>query len=151
MNSASDEPLTAELVRSATFAPARLGRRGLDEAQVHAFCDWVSEGVGRLLDDNSALQAEVIRLRERLLEGRGRPAIQPEDVHVQAVHALSRAQRTADRYVADAQEFSRELAAEGRLRRDEIVREARARASVILAEAHANAARAAGLAGDPAR
>jgi DivIVA domain-containing protein len=140
MNSANDERLTPEQVRSATFTPARLGRRGLDEAQVRAFCEWVSEGVGRLLNDNSALQAEIGRLRGRLLDGRGRLGIEPEDVHVQAVHALSKAQQTADRYVADAQEFSRELAAEGRLRRDEILREARVRASVILGEAHANAA-----------
>jgi DivIVA domain-containing protein len=140
MNSANDEPLTAELVRSVTFTAARLGRRGLDEAQVRVFCDRVSAEVGQLLSDNSALKAEISRLRERLLGSWGRPDIAPEDVHVQAVNVLSKAQQTADRYVADAQEFSRELAAEGRLRRDEIVREARVRASVILQEAHANAA-----------
>jgi DivIVA domain-containing protein len=140
MNSANDKPLTPAQVRSATFTPARLGRRGLDEEQVRAFCDRVSAGVGQLLNDNSALKAEIIRLRERLLDGWGRPGIAPEDVHVQAVSVLSKAQQTADRYVADAQEFSRELAAEGRLRRDEIVREARVRASVILEEARANAA-----------
>jgi DivIVA domain-containing protein len=140
MSSVNDEPLTPELVRSVTFTPARLGRRGLDEAQVRAFRDWVSAGIGRLLSDNSALQAEVTRLRGRLLDGRAGLDVQPQDVHVQAVHALTKAQQTADRYVADAQEFSRELAAEGRLRRDEILREARVRASVILQEARANAA-----------
>lgn len=61
---------------------------------------------------------------------------------------LSQAQQTADRSVADAQEYSRELAEEGRLRRDEILREAKMRASMILEEAHANAGKAADAAGD---
>jgi hypothetical protein len=36
MTSVNTEPLTPDFVRSATFTPARLGRRGLDEAHVHA-------------------------------------------------------------------------------------------------------------------
>src|ERR1700733_13304146 len=92
---------TPESVRSAAFTPSRLGRRGLDEAEVRAFCEWVSGGLGRLLNDNSMLQAEVQRLRERLLRGNGKGA-PPADENVQAVHLLSRAQQTADRVVADA-------------------------------------------------
>src|ERR1700728_2021161 len=100
---------TPESVRSAAFTPSRLGRRGLDEAEVRAFCEWVSDGLGRLFNDNNMLQAEIARLRRRLLGGGGSGA-QPEDAHVQAVNLLSRAQQTADRYVADAQEYSCELA-----------------------------------------
>jgi DivIVA domain-containing protein len=142
MTHADDELLTPERVRSAAFTPTRLGRRGLDEAEVRAFCEWVSGGLRRLLSDNDMLQAEILRLRERLLGGNG-SGVRPEDAHVQAVHLLSRAQQTADRYVADAQKYSRELAVDARMRRDEIVREAKVRASMILEGAHSSATEAA--------
>jgi cell division septum initiation protein DivIVA len=142
MTHADSELVTPERVRSAAFTPTRLGRRGLDEAEVRSFCEWVSDGLGRLLNDNSMLQAEILRLRQRLLGGSGQGA-KPEDVHIQAVHLLSKAQQTADRYVADAQQYSRELAVDAHLRRDEIVREAKVRASMILEEAHTSASEAA--------
>jgi cell division septum initiation protein DivIVA len=136
MTQADTELATPERVRSAMFSSARLGRRGLDEAEVRSFCEWVSDGLGRLLNDNGMLQAEIVRLRERLLDGTQKSGIQPEDAHVQAVHVLSKAQQTADRHVADAQEYSRDLADDARMRRDEIIREAKMRASMILEDAH---------------
>jgi len=45
--------------------------------------------------------------------------------------------------VADAQEYSREVAQDARMRHDEILREAKVRASMILEEAHASATQAA--------
>ena len=147
MTRANSELLTPERVRSATFTPSRLGRRGPDEAEVRAFCQWVAEGLGHLLNDNAALHEEVLRLRERLLDGgRSKSGVQPEDAHVQAVYVLSKAQQTADRYVAEAQEYSRELAEDAHLRRDEILREAKMRASMILDDAHATATQAASAA-----
>ena len=148
MTLAHSELPTPERVRSAAFSPTRLGRRGVDESEVRAFCEWIADGLGLLLNDNNMLQAEIMRLRDRLLEGTGRTGVQPEDAHVQAVQVLSRAQQTADRYVADAQEYSRELAEEARLRRDEILREAKVRASMILEDAHTTATRAADAARD---
>jgi cell division septum initiation protein DivIVA len=143
MTRVSSEPLTPELVRSAAFPSARLGRRGLDEAVVRAFCGSVSDEFARLLNDNIMLQEEVLRLRGRLL-GRGtKPGVRPEDGHVQAVYVLSKAQQTADRCVSDAQEYSREIAVDARMRHDEILREAKVRASVILEEAHSSASQAA--------
>ena len=142
MTHAHSELVTPERVQSATFTPTRLGRRGLDEAEVRSFCEWVSDGLRCLLNDNSMLQAEIQRLRDRLLAGSGK-GVRPEDAHVQAVHLLSRAQQTADRCVADAQKYSRELAVDAHLRRDEIVREAKVRASMILETAHASASEAA--------
>jgi cell division septum initiation protein DivIVA len=144
MTSANTEPLTPDFVRTATFTPARLGRRGIDEAQVHAFCVWVADDLARVLSENAMLHEEVLRLRDRVLERQGAdPGIRPEDGHVQAVYVLSKAQQTADRYVADAQEYSREIAVEARQRHDDILREAQVRASVILDEAHASASQAA--------
>lgn len=143
MTRPNSEALTPERVRSAVFSPTRLGRRGVDEAEVHAFCEWVSDGIGRLLNDNSMLQEEVLRLRERLLDGKGKSGIQPEDGHVQAVYVLSKAQQTADRCIADAQEYSRELTEDARMRRNEILSEAKMRAAMILEDAHASASQAA--------
>ena len=144
---ANSEPVTPEVVRAATFSTTRMGRRGLDESEVRAFCDWASDGISRLVNDNSLLQAEVMRLRTRLLE-KGRPGVRPEDAHVQAVNLLSRAQEMADRYVAEAQEYSREVAEDARLRRDEVMREARVRAGMILEQAHDSATEAAEAARD---
>ncbi len=153
MTRVSSEVLTPDHVRSAVFSPTRLGRRGIDEGEVRAFCDWVSDGLGRLLNDNAGLQEEVMRLRNRLISGKGKAGPQPEDAQVQAVYVLSRAQQTADRYVADAQEYSRELAQDAQLRRDEVLREAKMRASMILEEAHTAASQAAsqaaGVVSDP--
>jgi cell division septum initiation protein DivIVA len=148
MTPAHNEMPTPERVRSAAFSPTRLGRRGVDESEVRAFCEWIADGLGLLLNDNNMLQAEIMRLRDRLLEGNSRTGIQPEDAHVQAVQVLSQAQQTADRYVADAQEYSRELAEDARLRRDEILREAKVRASMILEDAHTTATKAADAARD---
>lgn len=135
MTRVNGELLTPQQVRSTTFSSARFGRRGLDEGEVQGFCEWVAQGIGRLLNDNNLLQAEIVRLRERLLDGKGNSGVQPEDGHLQAVYLLSKAQQTADRYVADAQEYSRELTEEARLRRDEILHEAKMRAGLILQEA----------------
>lgn len=143
MTRASSEPLTPERVRSATFPPARLGRRGLDEIHVHAFCGWVSDELARVLGENTMLQEEVLRLRDRVLAGKGNSGVQAEDGHVQAVYVLSKAQQTADRYVADAQEYSREIAEDARMRGEDILREAKVRAGMILEEAHASASQAA--------
>jgi cell division septum initiation protein DivIVA len=101
----NSEPVTADVVRSAAFSTTRMGRRGLDESEVRTFCHWLSDGIGRLLNENSLLQAEVMRLRTRLLD-KGKSGVRPEDAHVQAVNLLSRAQEMADRYVADAQVYS---------------------------------------------
>jgi cell division septum initiation protein DivIVA len=149
MTRVDSEALTPERVRSAVFSLTRLGRRGVDDGEVRAFCDWVSSGLERLLSDNAGLQEEVMRLRNRLISGKEKAGPQPEDAHVQAVYMLSRAQQTADRYVADAQEYSKELAQDAQLRRDEVLREATVRASMILEEAHAAASRAASVVSEP--
>jgi cell division septum initiation protein DivIVA len=130
--------LTPEYLQSVQFPAARLGKRGVDETHVRAFCDWVESELIRLLNEKTALEQEVWRLRERVREA---DAVHPEDGHVQAVYILSRAQQTADKYVANAQEYSRDIAADARRRREEILAEAKMRAAVILDEAHAAATR----------
>ena len=140
----SGDLMSPEEVRDAVFPSVRLGRRGVDESEVRAFCDRVADELSRSLMQRTALEAEVRRLRERVIGGRGTAAsLTTDDAQVHAVNVLTMAQRTADQYVADAQEYSRELAQEAHLRHDEILREAQVRASMILDEAHASAQAAA--------
>lgn len=136
----NDERLTPDLIQSASFPSARLGRRGYDEEHVRAFLSQVEREMVTLLNERASLWEEVGRLRQRVL---GEGGFRPEDAHVQAVNVLSNAQQTADRYVADAQEYSRQLAEDARRRRDEVIAEARAHADRVLEEAHAQASNAA--------
>lgn len=142
----ASDPITPQEVREATFSPVRRGRRGVDEGEVRAFCERVAEELTRSLTQRTALESEVRRLRDRILGVRGQAAGPvPDDAHVQAVNVLTMAQRTADRYVADAQDYSRELAADAHSRHEEILHEAQVRASMILDEAHERAQAAADL------
>jgi DivIVA domain-containing protein len=138
--------LTPDAVQAVTFPSARLGRRGLDEEHVRAFCGRVERELVRLLNERTALTDEVQRLRRRVLGVSGDESgagYRQDDAHVQAVRILSKAEQTADRYVADAQEYSRQLAQDARRRRDEILAEAKTHAAMVLEEAHGEASRAA--------
>jgi DivIVA domain-containing protein len=144
--SGTDNRLTPDAVQAVTFPSARLGRRGLDEEHVRAFCGHVERELVRLLNERTSLTDEVQRLRRRVLGLSGDESLsgyRQDDAHVQAVRILSKAQQTADRYVADAQEYSRQLAQDARRRRDEILAEAKSHAAVMLDEAHGEASRAA--------
>jgi DivIVA domain-containing protein len=138
MMSPADNRLTPDAVQTVAFPPARLGRRGLDEDHVRAFCAHVERELIKLLDEKASLASEVQRLRQQVLGcSGGWPGVrnQQDDAHVQAVRILSEAQQTAQRYVADAQEYSMRLAAEAQRRWDEMLGEARSRAAVMLEEA----------------
>ncbi len=144
--SRTDNRLTTDAVQAVAFPSARLGRRGLDEEHVRAFCGQVERELVRLFNERTALADEVQRLRRRVLGlsgGDAEAGYRQDDAHVQAVRILSKAQQTADNYVADAQEYSKQLAQDARRRRDEILTEARKHAAVMLEEAHVEASHAA--------
>ncbi len=150
VTSSTSRRLTPDAVQAVTFPAARLGRRrGYDEEHVRAFCDQVEAELVRLLNEKTALDEEVQRLRRRVLgidseeDGAG---YRREDAHIQAVRILSKAQQTADNYVADAQDYSRQLAQDARRHRDEILAEARSHAALMLEQAHSEASKAAAAA-----
>jgi hypothetical protein len=62
---------------------------------------------------------------------------------VQAVSILAKAQQTAERCLADAQAYSREVAHDAQRRREQILAEASARAALMLEQAHRAATRTA--------
>jgi DivIVA domain-containing protein len=134
----ADNRLTPDAVQAVAFPPARLGRRGLDEDHVRAFCAHVERELVRLLNEKASLAADVQRLRRQVLgQSGGGPGVRSsqDDADVQAVRILSEAQQTAQRYVADAREYSMRLAAEAQRRRDEMLAEAQSRAAVMLEQA----------------
>src|SRR5215469_8071159 len=138
-----NERLTPDQVQSINFAPARFGHRGLDDEQVRVFCLRVEQELVTLLNERASLWEEVDRLRRRIIDPDDTSGLRPEDAHIQAVRILSNAQQTADRYVADAQEYSRQLTEDARRRRDEILAAAKSHAALMLEEAHGEASRAA--------
>jgi DivIVA domain-containing protein len=145
----NDDRLTPDQVQSATFAPARFGRRGYDEENVRAFRDQVRRELVTLLNERTTLREEVDRLRGHMrgaTDDEGFSGYRPEDGHIQAVRILSSAQQTADRYVADAQQYSRALAEDARRHRDEVLAAARQQAERLLDEAHGQASQAAAIA-----
>lgn len=135
--------LTPAELQTVNFRRAPIGRRGFDEDQVRAFLGQVERELVRVLNEKAALENEVVRLRERITGSADISQVQAEDAHMQAVRILSKAQETADQYVADAQRYSQELAEEARRGRDEILSEAKARAVMVLDEAHRQASTAA--------
>ncbi len=123
-----------------------MGRHGLEEEPVRAFLADVHAEMVRLINERASLFQEVQRLRRRILgKENGNDAILfgKDDAHVHAVRILSSAQRTADRYVADAQAYSGRLTEEARVRRDEIMGQAQQHADMLLDEARTRARAAA--------
>lgn len=146
MITGTEHRLTPDAVQAVTFPSARLGRRGLDEEHVRAFCGQVERELVRQFNERTSLTNEVQRLRRRVLglsDDEPWSGDRPDDAHVKAVRILSNAQQTADRYVEKALEYSRQLAEDARRRRDEILAEAKSHAALMLEETHGEASRAA--------
>jgi DivIVA domain-containing protein len=138
--------LTPDQVAAASFPLTRWGRHGYEEESVRAFLGDVHAEMVRLINERSSLWQEVQRLRRRILgKATGNDAILfgKDDAHIHAVRILSSAQRTADRYVADAQAYSGRLTEEARARRDEIMTQAQQHADMLLEEARTRARAAA--------
>ena len=115
--------LTPEIVQSVSFRRARRGRRGLDDADVREFCQRVKTELAQLASERAALQPEVRRLRQGVLSAAELASAPPDDTHLHAARILAQAQETADRHIAEAQDYSRHLVEHARRRRDEVLAE----------------------------
>lgn len=136
----SEGRLTPEQIRSTTFPSARLGRRGLDEMYVRAFCAKVEEEIVFLLNERATLYQQVEQLRQRFRDAEdAEPSYASRVAHLQAVQILAGAQKTAERFVSEAQEYCRELAENARQRRDQMLTEARQDAALTLERADSEA------------
>jgi DivIVA domain-containing protein len=126
-------------LRNVRFTRASMLRPGYVDAEVDRVMSRVAEELDRHFAEKAALRDEVRALRAAL---DGAPVHEaPSD---QAVRILSSAQQTADAYVAEAEEFSRQMTTEARTVYEEEVRAARENAGAIIQAAQEAAARLAG-------
>jgi cell division septum initiation protein DivIVA len=100
---------------------------GYVDGEVDRVLSRVAEEMSRLIEEKAELRDQVRALQAQV---EGHVAQVPPSE--QAVRILSSAQLTADNYVAEAEEFSRQVTAEARSQYEEVMREARETAGAII-------------------
>ena len=125
-------------VREARLPRGTILRPGYSDVEVDRFLDRVADELALLHAQKAELRDEVRALREQLA---GATAAVPEAPSDQAVRILATAQQTADSYVAEAEDFSRQLTADARAQYEEQLRLARENAGAIIHAAQETAAR----------
>jgi DivIVA domain-containing protein len=118
------------------FTRASMMRPGYVDAEVDRVLHRVAEEIARLIEEKAELRDHVRALQSQVA---GHEATVPPSE--QAVRILASAQLTADNYVAEAEEFSRQVTAEARTQYEEVTREARETAGAIIQAAHDAAAK----------
>ena len=135
----ADRRLSPADLQHVRFTRASMLKPGYVESEVDRVLSRVAEELSRLYAEKAALRDEVRSLQAQI-EGVVIPAPPSE----QAVRILSSAQQTADNYVAEAEEFSRQVTSEARAEYEEQVRRARENAGAIIQAAQEAAAKMSG-------
>jgi len=131
--------LTPADVRGVRFPHASMLRPGYSDAEVDRFAQRVAEELARLHAEKAELRDHLQSLRGQIDEVKAMPT--PSD---QAVRLLSTAQQTADAYVAEAEDFSRQMATDARSQYEDHLRRARESAGAIIQTAQEAAAKVIG-------
>ena len=131
-----DRGLTPSDLQNVRFTRASMMRPGYVDTEVDRVLSRVAEELGRLYAEKAALRDQV-----RSLQAQVDGIVIPEAPSDQAVRILSSAQQTADNYVAEAEEFSRQVTHDARVEYEEMTREARETAGAILQAAQEAAAK----------
>jgi DivIVA domain-containing protein len=139
-----DRGLTPADLQNVRFPRASMMRPGYSDAEVDRVFSRVAEELGRLYAEKAALRDQV-----RSLQAQVDGVVIPEAPSEQAVRILSSAQQTADNYVAEAEEFSRQVTHDARTEYEELTREARETAGAILQAAQEAAAKIGPVAASP--
>jgi DivIVA domain-containing protein len=137
--SANDRGLTPADLHNVRFSRASMLHPGYVEGEVDRVLARVAEELGRLYAEKAALRDQV-----RSLQAQVDGVVIPEAPSEQAVRILSSAQQTADNYVAEAEEFSRQVTADARAVYEEQIRRARENAGAIIQAAQEAAAKLGG-------
>jgi len=137
--SANDRGLTPADLHNVRFTRASMLHPGYVESEVDRVLSRVAEELGRLYSEKAALRDQV-----RSLQAQVDGVVVPEAPSEQAVRILSSAQQTADNYVAEAEEFSRQVTSEARAEYEEQIRRARENAGAILQAAQEAATKISG-------
>jgi DivIVA domain-containing protein len=128
--------LTPADLQNVRFTRASMLRPGYVDTEVDRVLSRVAEELGRLYAEKAALRDQV-----RSLQAQVDGIVIPETPSDQAVRILSSAQQTADNYVAEAEEFSRQVTHDARVEYEDMTREARETAGAIIQAAQEAAAK----------
>ena len=131
-------------LQNVRFTRASMMRPGYVDAEVDRVMHRLAEELGRLISEKAELRDQVRALQSQV---EGHQAVVPPSE--QAVRILASAQLTADNYVAEAEEFSRQVTSEARTQYEETTREARETAGAIIQAAQEAAAKMAPVPVDP--
>jgi DivIVA domain-containing protein len=123
-------------VQNVRFNRTSMLHRGYVDTEVDRVMSRLAEELGRLIAEKAELRDHVRALQAQV-DGTPVPVAPSE----QALRILSSAQQTADNYVAEAEEFSRQVTAEARSEYEEQVRQARENAGAIIQAAQEAAAK----------
>ena len=137
--STDERGLTPADLHNLRFTRASMLRPGYVESEVDRVLNRVAEELGRLYAEKAALRDQV-----RSLQAQVDGVVIPEAPSDQAVRILSSAQQTADAYVAEAEEFSRQVTSEARAEYEEQIRRARENAGAIIQAAQEAAVKLSG-------
>ncbi len=132
----AERRLTPADVSAVRFDRGSMLSPGYDLQQVDRFLNRVGHELMRCTQEKAELRDRVQELQRQL----GEVSVQepPSD---QAVRILASAQLTADNYVAEAEEFSRQITSDARTQYEEQLKQARESAGAIIHAAHEAAAR----------
>ena len=135
-----DRRLSPTDVQNVRFTRGSMMRPGYAEVEVDRFLARVATELSRSMTERAELRDQVHALREQIDSMQQEQAAQvaPSD---QAVRILASAQQTADAYVAEAEEFSRQMTTEARHQYEELTRQARENAGGIIQAAQEAAAK----------
>jgi DivIVA domain-containing protein len=122
-------------IHDVRFSSGTMMRPGYSAAEVDRFLARTAQELARLHAEKAELRDQV-----RALSADAERVVQeaPSD---QAVRLLATAQQTADQYVAEAEDFSRQMSADARSRYEEELRNAREQAGAIIQAAQEAASR----------
>lgn len=135
-NDAAPRRISPADVRDVRFDRGTMLRPGYSEDQVDRFLNRLGEELARLHAEKAELRDRVHALQAQV-EGAEAPVAPSE----QAVRLLATAQQTADAYVAEAEDFSRQVTADARAQHEEHLRQARETAGAIIQAAQEAASR----------
>jgi DivIVA domain-containing protein len=133
----TDRRLNPGDVQSVRFSNGSMLHPGYNEVEVDRFLNRVAQELARLHAEKAELRDHVHALQAQLDHAEALPV--PEAPSDQAVRLLATAQQTADNYVAEAEDFSRQMTADARARYEEQMRHARETAGAIIQAAHEQA------------
>jgi DivIVA domain-containing protein len=127
-------------VHDVRFTRGTMLRPGYNEGEVDRFLGRVADELARHMQEKAQLRDRVRALSQQL-EGQAENMAVPEAPSEQAVRIIAAAQQTADSYVAEAEEFSRQVTGEARAQYEEQIRTARENAGAIIHAAQEAASR----------